>query len=389
MGSSCGPRARVRWPFGAANQASPSEARWASSCGWSAARANQAIFAGKRWPDATRSTRGWLSAPRTTRPLRVDDAADDGLDAGHGREVVDAVLAEVVGADVGDDGGAAAVDGEAAAEDAAARDLEDGDVDAGVAQDDARGAGAGPVALLDHALVDRQAVGRGVAGDQAGGAGDAGEHPRGRGLAVGAGDQGDGDAAERGPVDVLGDMVFRPGDGAAAVADRQAVVVEQDREVAGDGGGHHGGAGGLVIAGVLGAPGRELVVQVAGLADRGGDGPVLHEGREVEGVDGGGEHEVGAEGVRAGGELHRPAERGEGAGDVRAPAGQRGVAVLTEVEGHLGDRAGRREVEVRAGESAAVLEAHRGGLRGVSRRCARCGRRGCPRRRRCWSAGTG
>jgi streptogrisin D len=119
-------------------------------------------------------------------------------------EVVDAVLAEVVGADVGDDGGFAAVDGEAAAEDAAASDLEDGEVDLGVAQDGARGAGAGPVAGLDQALVDGHAVGRGVAGDQAGGAGDAGEQAGGGGLAVGAGDQGDGDAAEPGPRDVGG-----------------------------------------------------------------------------------------------------------------------------------------------------------------------------------------
>ena len=88
-----------------------------------------------------------------------DDAGDDGLDAGHGREVVHAVIAEVVVADVGDDGGVAAVDGEAAAQDAAARDLEDREVDVAVAQDGAGGGGSGPVAGLEQALVDRHAVG--------------------------------------------------------------------------------------------------------------------------------------------------------------------------------------------------------------------------------------
>jgi hypothetical protein len=110
----------------------------------------------------------------------------------------------VIGADVGDEGGVAAVRGEAAAEDPAAGGLEDGDVDVGAAEDEAGGCGAGPVSWLDDALVDGDPVGGGVAWAQAGAADDAGEQARAGGLAVGAGDEGDGDRAELGPGDLVG-----------------------------------------------------------------------------------------------------------------------------------------------------------------------------------------
>jgi len=58
----------VSRPAAETNQASPPDARWAVRVGWCSSWANQAVAAGKRWPRATRSTSGGLSAPRTTRP---------------------------------------------------------------------------------------------------------------------------------------------------------------------------------------------------------------------------------------------------------------------------------------------------------------------------------
>ena len=72
---------------------------------------------------------------------------DDGLDVGELLEGVDALHAEVVGGDVGDDGDVVAVVAEALAQDAAAGDLHDGEVDARVLQDHARRARAGGVGL--------------------------------------------------------------------------------------------------------------------------------------------------------------------------------------------------------------------------------------------------
>jgi hypothetical protein len=308
--------------------------------------------------------------------LRGDDAADDGLDLGHGGEVVDAVLAEVIGADVEDGGGVAAVDAEAAAEDAAAGDLEDGEVDLGVAQDGARGGGAGPVAGLERALGDGHAVGGGVAGGEAGLAGDAGEDAGGGGLAVGAGDEGDGDAAEAVPGDSFG-IRREPGgegEGAASVADAEAVVVGEDGEVAGGGLAAEGGDGGLLFAGDGLAPGGELRGQLfdqvsGGLGAGGGDRPVVDLGGEVEVLGRGGEHEVGARVAAAvvvatDVEVDRPGEGRERGGDGEAPGGEHGLGGLVRLEGDLGDRPRPAHVQVRSGEAARVERSQGPGIAG-------------------------
>ncbi len=378
------PRPRVSRPAAETNQASPPDARWAVRVGWCSSWANQAIAAGKRWPRATGSTSGGLSGAEDDAAVGGDDAADDGLDAGHGGEVVDAVLAEVVGADVEDGGGVAAVDAEAAAEDAAAGDLEDGEVDLGVAEDGAGGGGSGPVAGLERSFGDGHAVGGGVAGGEAGLEGDAGEQAGGGGLAVGAGDEGDGDAAEAVPWDSFGRRREAGGvaDGAASVADRELIVVGEDREVAGGGGGAQGGDAGLLLVGDGLAPGGQLAGGVASASGpdsvaRGGigglDRPVVDVGGEVEVIGQGGEHEVGA-GVAmavvvlADVELDGPAERVQGSGEGESPGREDGPRGFAGIEGDLGDRARPAHVQVRSGEAARVEGSQGPGIAGGAAR---------------------
>src|SRR5690606_41007773 len=101
-------------------------------------------------------------------------------------KVVDAVFAEVVGADVGDQSDVGALHAQAAAQQAAARGLQDRGLCLAVAQQAAGAARAGPVALVEQGAVQVQAVGAAVGGAPAVGHGDGGEQAHGGGLAVGA-----------------------------------------------------------------------------------------------------------------------------------------------------------------------------------------------------------
>ena len=101
----------------------------------------------------------------------------------------------MVGGDVEDDADVVALVAEAFAQQAAAGDLEDGEVDARVLQHHARALGAAGVPADDEPLVDDDAVGRGHAHLAPESFEDVGNHARGRCLAVGPGDRNDRDPA--------------------------------------------------------------------------------------------------------------------------------------------------------------------------------------------------
>ena len=99
------------------------------------------------------------------------------LDVGELLDRVDAAQAEVVGLHVEDDGDVVALVAEALAQDAAAGDLEDREVDPRVLQHHPGRAGAGGVGADQQPLVDHDAVGRGHADLAAHALEDVGDHP--------------------------------------------------------------------------------------------------------------------------------------------------------------------------------------------------------------------
>ena len=177
-------------------------------------------------------TRG-SSAFRTAQPLRAGDVRDDGLDLGELVEGVDALEAEVVGGDVGDDGDVVAGQPDALEEDAAAGGLGDGDLDSCGGQDASGAARAGVVAGLDQLAVDVDAVGVGPAHVLAPGTGDVGDHPARRGLPVGPRDRDDRDLRDDrgrpGAVLGVGHVLGRPLDDLVDVRRRQLVQHLGDR----------------------------------------------------------------------------------------------------------------------------------------------------------------
>src|SRR5207245_11396604 len=86
--------------------------------------------------------------------------ADRRLGLGELRRRVDALEVEVVGRDVRQDARVVRFVSDPPQDDPAARSLEDRDVDVAPAEDLSRAPGAGPVARIDHALVDADAVRR-------------------------------------------------------------------------------------------------------------------------------------------------------------------------------------------------------------------------------------
>ena len=125
----------------------------------------------------------------------LGDAADRRLDLGQLGQGVDPLQVEVVGRHVGQHARIVRLVADAAQDDPAARRLEDRDVDVAAGEDLVRAAGTGPVARLDHPLVDQDPV-RGGRPDVATGAQqDVGDQPGDRALAVGPRDRHDRDAA--------------------------------------------------------------------------------------------------------------------------------------------------------------------------------------------------
>ncbi len=102
---------------------------------------------------------------------------EDGLDVGELLDGVDAAQAEVVGLHVEHDGDVVALVAEALAQDAAAGDLEDGEVDARVLQHHPGAARARGVGADQQPLVDDHAVGGGHADLAAHALEDVGDHP--------------------------------------------------------------------------------------------------------------------------------------------------------------------------------------------------------------------
>ncbi len=121
-------------------------------------------------------------------PVLAGDPRDHRLDLGELVDGVDALQAEVVGGDVGDHRDVVAGEADALEQDAAAGRLGHRELDVLVGEHPAGAAGPRVVARLDQLSVDVDPVGVGPADQAAVGAPDVGDHPAGRGLAVGARD---------------------------------------------------------------------------------------------------------------------------------------------------------------------------------------------------------
>ena len=123
------------------------------------------------------------------------DAADDRLHLGQLRQRVDAVEVHVVGADVGQDGCVVRLVADTPQHHAAARGLEDRDIQVRVGEHRSRAVRAGQVARLDEHVVEQDAIRGGRARVSPGRAQDVADHPGGGGLAIGAADADDGHPA--------------------------------------------------------------------------------------------------------------------------------------------------------------------------------------------------
>jgi hypothetical protein len=106
-------------------------------------------------------------------------------------ERVDALQPEVIGLHVEHGADVHLGHAHAGAQQATARGFEHGEVDLRIGQHHASRDRPGHVAFHRALAVDVDAVGGGQAGRVAGHLGDVGQHARGGGLAVGAGDRGD------------------------------------------------------------------------------------------------------------------------------------------------------------------------------------------------------
>ena len=119
------------------------------------------------------------------------------LHVGQVLQGVDVLQAQVIGGHVGDDGHVAMLEAETAAHQAAARRFQHGHVHHGLLQHELRAGRTGAIALHQQAVLDVHAVAAGHAHLVAHAAHQVRGEARGGGLAVGAGDGDDGDAARR------------------------------------------------------------------------------------------------------------------------------------------------------------------------------------------------
>jgi hypothetical protein len=191
------------------------------------------VRVGRRPADRVRRGREARGAPAERRVVgrqheraagRLERAGDHELGVGQVVERADAVLAEVVGGDVGHARRVGAAHGEPPPQHPAARRFEHRRGDAPVAEDEARAARPGPVACL------QLGVGTGAGHAHAVGAARPDHVPRraqrrrddarGGGLPVRPGDERERHPADRGPVDRVGVGERAGGPGAAARARR-------------------------------------------------------------------------------------------------------------------------------------------------------------------------
>ncbi len=182
-------------------------------------------------PRAASTASSALSTSRPRPPRQR--AGDDELRVGQALQVVDAVFAEMIDADVGDDRRIGTRERQAAPQDAAARGLQHRKFDRRVAQYRACAGRAGVVAGGDLFAIDIEAIRTAMAGAQAGFARDGAQQARGRGLAVAARDERGRDRMKTTPVHVARrrHRVDRPGLRAGAAADAHCVVVDQQRDL--------------------------------------------------------------------------------------------------------------------------------------------------------------
>ena len=196
----------------------------------------------------------------------------------HGGDVVQSQV--IPGADIRHHGDLAAVEGQAFAQHAAARRLEHGRVHVRVQQHVARAARAAAVAAVDLAPFDVHAIGVGHAGAQAGSRQQMGDQAHGGGLAIGAGDGDDGDAAIVALGEHGGDDGFAHG---AWLAERRRQVHAQARC-----GVHFDDAGVLLFQRFQNAFGDHVhAADVQAHHVRGGDGARRHFRVHVDGDVGG------------------------------------------------------------------------------------------------------
>src|ERR1700681_4397045 len=126
-----------------------------------------------------------------------DGLDDDPLDRGQLPQGVALFQAEVVAGDVQHNRDVVRTVAEPLAQDPAASDLEDGEVDAGILQHHACGTRPAGVGLLDQPAVDIDAVGGRHPDLVSQASNDVGDHPGRRRLPVRAGDGHDGDTGRR------------------------------------------------------------------------------------------------------------------------------------------------------------------------------------------------
>ncbi len=200
-----------------------------------AMRDQQGVIGVEREPGKAARQRG--GAPYQRVVVRIEDQSSAGsqrtshdeLGVGQSVEIADAVFAEMIGADIGDDGRLHALDGEATTQDSAARGFEDCGLGARIAQYRTRTGRAGIVAARNRLAVDEYAIGAAESRARAMQFAHRRGEARRRGLAIRPGNERDGNRVQRRPIDRSDcrQCIERPGARAAAFAQSQIAVVEQ------------------------------------------------------------------------------------------------------------------------------------------------------------------
>ncbi len=332
--------------------------------------------AGRNPPIAMAAREQRIVGVQHQRAVRVERPRHRQLHGGEVIEVVDAVLAEVVVADVGDDGDVRTRHRKPAPQDAATRRFEHGRVDVRSTQREPRAGRSGVIARRDLFRTDANAIGARVDGTRAMHAQDRSQHACRRRLAIRTRHQRDRHVAERRPVEGGGVRQFRQRNRPCATpaAERQLFVVEQDVDAMPFRGTdqRHERRVALACSKRAQGPQRGGFVPSRGVArslrpaDVGGctvitgpqrreQRPLVHLGRGEKLVDWRRQRERCAAGVPTlDRRAIRPAERRAHAPDASTPASDQGV-VDRDANG-FEHRAGAGEEQVAAGEASRIVE---------------------------------
>jgi hypothetical protein len=311
------------------------------------------------------------------RPAPIERTGNDELGFGQSIQIINAVFAEMIIADVGDDRGVGMIDGQAAAQQATTCRLEYGCFDLGMAQYRPRAGRSGVVAGVECPTLEEDAVRAPEGRAQTVSFQHRRKQAHRRGLAVRTGDEGDRDRIQRTPwhrVD-RGQCRQRPAHRALAEAKAEFLVIEYGRDTA------HARSieqscqhrfafsrcvppqhlrGGLAVAG-RGMPRREQF----SLAACGLPRPFIDFGGAEQLVDRRGKRQCHATAMRANADRRSgPAKRAAHAQDVVAPCGDHARIVAAGAD-RLQHCTGFGEIQVGSGQSARVLKGQ-GGLRAQS-----------------------